>query len=310
MPRILAAIGQDTISIDHGSDVTHLPYDPNADSPHALIHSHVTVIARTLNQPVNLGIREPSGEQHWMALDPDGSALTTHPPQDILDTTTNLIAVSSPVGGTGVTTIANHLAALIGQNKPDETLLIDANPNGSLHVMQSDPVQESATLLTAMNSPQLRNMAACMDTHWFLGAHPDMTTRMVTSTIRQAISQFKNIIIDTPSINHLTPWITHLVIPITPEPLALRTLSAWIEHQHHRGHAKHIDTATLVINHTKPVPRIRKHPHTTSAIARFRSHVHAIYTLRFNPDISEHWRTLHPSREWESLANAIPCHRS
>ena len=305
--RMRASIQNTTITITHGNQTRTLDIHGD-DDPTTIVMHHAIRTAKALARRVELGIALPTGEQ-WWTISEDGTPTKTLPPSDTLTDRHQVIVVTSPAGGVGTTTVATHLADALGQHHADQTILIDANPQGSSHLIQPEPVKATSTITTIADQPnKIRRQATLMPNYWYVQSHPDQTQRMTTSVTMHAATQFRISVIDTNTPDALLAITTQLVIVATPTADALYRTDAWIDLLIDRGYTHLIETATLALNDRTPAPRFKPHTLREKAISHFNRRVRHVTPINHIPSLSTNWRTLTPSQDWQTLATQVPHH--
>jgi pilus assembly protein CpaE len=177
-----------------------------------------------------------------------------------------MVAVFSPKGGVGTTTIATNIALAQAQRKPDKVVLIDLNlgfgsvaTHLNLEVRQSlaDVIRDEA----ALREPELlRTYAIRHDSGLHVLAAPPtpeltglVEAKHVEQLLETILRQYDAVVIDAGSMLDERSMVVFdrvdaVIVPVHPEIAALRAVRAMIDYLNDNGSAA--TKAAYVVNNT------------------------------------------------------------
>ena len=175
-----------------------------------------------------------------------------------------LIAVFSPKGGAGTTTVAVNIAVLLARQVPDAVAIIDLDLQfGQVATHLNVPVRHSIVAVA-------HDAAGQSDREWFRSAAErhesglhvfgapaapdeadDLTAAEVESLLRAAVAAYGTVVVDAGSrldarIRALFALADAVVIVVTPEFPAVKAVNAFLEHLATSG--ADIGATTFVLN--------------------------------------------------------------
>ena len=193
----------------------------------------------------------------------------------VIAATVQTVAVFSPKGGVGTTTIAANVALAAARGRPERVVIIDlALPFGSvathMNVTPSQTVADVVRDETALNEPEiLRSYASRHESGLHvLAASPSpemdgfVEPRQITQLISTAAAAYDAVVIDSgSSLDERTMAILDrvdsIVVPLYPEIAALKSIHAMLDYLTEAGSIP--AKMTFVVNNTfaREILRIR-----------------------------------------------------